>query len=202
MIQTGVGLRQLPSLIEAITTTRPGGLISIGTAGGLSPELHAGHLLLPLQVATENDEIFPVAPAWHARVCRQLDEYHIETGTVVSVADAVHQPRKKQQLYTHSGAVAVDMESAELARLASRHSIPFLVVRAIADPYDQTLPQSALAALTSRGDLHMAGLLAQLLRRPGEIANLIRLQANFRAAGQTLSTCCRTAGKQMCTPHP
>ena len=201
LLQTGIGPEQVRSISRIIMKRRPAGLISIGTAGGLTDTLAPGQLLLPIQVATDDGQLFPVASAWHARVCQRLVGHDIETGAIVSVARAVCRPRDKQQLQTSSGAVAVDMESAELALIAARHSIPFLVIRAVADPHDQHLPRSALAALTSRGDTHFAGLLGQLLRHPGDITGLIRLSSNFRAASRTLDACCRAAGKQMSSPE-
>jgi len=199
-LQTGVGPGPVRSAAGAIRAARPAGLISIGTAGGLRPGLGPGHLLLPARNTTEQGEVFPVTPAWHARICNCLADHVVETGTILSVDQAVRNPRDKQRLAAHSGAVALDMESAELARIAAQNAIPFLVVRTIADPHDQPLPLAAVAALSSRGDLQIAALLGRLLRRPGEIAALIRLQANFRVAGKMLATCCREAGAQMCNP--
>jgi len=184
-------------------TRKPAGLISIGTAGGLNTQLQPGHLLLPSCVTTDTGEVFPVTSAWHARVHQRLTDHdiEIENSAIVSVVRAVRLPGDKRQLAENTGAVAVDMESAELARIAARLSIPFLILRTIADPVDQSLPLSAIAALTSHGELHIAGLLRQLLRRPGEIAGLIRLNSNFRAACRKLDTCCRVAGEEMCTPN-
>lgn len=199
-LQTGVGPGPVRQMAGAIRAGKPAGLISIGTAGGLHSGLRPGHLLLPARVTTEHGEVFPVTPAWHARICDCLVDHVIETGTIVSVGRAVRNPRDKQQLAAQSGAVAVDMESAELARIAAQNTIPFLVMRTVADAHDQPLPQVAVAALSSSGDLRIAALLGRLLRRPGEIAALIRLQANFRTAGTMLAACCRAAGTQMCNP--
>ncbi len=200
LLKTGIGPEQVRSIAGDIRLRRPAGLISIGTAGGLTRELSPGRLLLPNHVVTENGQVFPVTSPWHTRVCQRLDEQGIETGAIVSVARPVRRPGDKQHLQSSTGAVAVDMESAELARIALQHSIPFLVVRAVVDPLDQPLARSAIAALTSRGDLHIAGLLGQLLRHPGEITSLIRLNVNFQAACRTLDACCRTAGEQMSFP--
>lgn len=199
LLQTGIGPVQVRSMTETIVAVKPAGLISFGTAGGLAADLPAGRLLLPLHVAAEDGQVFSVAKAWHARVCKRFADQDMETGNMVSISQPARDPQHKQKLQTRTGAVAVDMESAELARIALHLSIPFLVVRAIADPHDQALPRAALAALTDRGELHISGLLGQLLRRPGEIAALLRLSANFRAASRTLNACCRTAGEQMCT---
>jgi len=200
--QTGIGPEQVRSRTEAMLAVKPAGLISIGTAGGLTADQPPGRLLMPLSVTTEDGQVFSITPAWHTRVCAQLAVQDPETGCLVSVSQPACDSQNKQQLQVRTGAVAVDMESAELARLALLHSIPFLVIRVVADPYDQPLPRSAIAALTNRGDMHLAGLLGQLLRRPGEITGLLRLNNNFRAASRSLEACCRAAGKQICDPDP
>ncbi len=200
LLQTGVGPAQVRSIAEVIAADRPAGLVSIGTAGGLSTELPPGRLLLPLSVITEDGQAFQVTPAWHTSLHQRLTGHDIETGSIVSVSRALRYPHDKQGLNARTGAIAVDMESAELARIAAHHSIPFLIMRVVADPYDQPLPLAALAALTRHGGLHIAGLLGHLLRRPGEITALIRLNTNFRTACQTLKACCRMAGEQICNP--
>ena len=186
----------------AIVAARPAGLISIGTAGGLTANLPPGRLLLPLRVVAEDGQFFQITKTWHTRVCEQLTHQDLETGHMVSISQPARNLQDKQKLQSRTGAVAVDMESVELARIALRHSIPFLVIRAVADPHDQPLPHSAIAALTSRGEMRIARLLGQLLRRPGEIAGLLRLNTNFRAASRSLDACCRSSAKQICNPDP
>jgi adenosylhomocysteine nucleosidase len=200
LLQTGIGPAQILSIPRDIWTNRPAGLISIGTAGGLSGELAPGQLLLPLQVGAEDGQVFSISSAWHARVCQRLDKHNIETGMLTSVSNAVRLPRDKQLLQAKTGAVAVDMESAALARIAHHNSIPFLVVRAVADPHDQQIPSSAMTALTVRGDTRIAGLLSQLLLHPREISGMLRLRSNFHAAGRSLDACCREAGEEISCP--
>lgn len=200
-LQTGIGPEQVQMMSERIMRDRPAGLVSIGTSGGLSPALLPGRLLLPMSVVSEDGQMFSVADEWHARVHRQLDGQNVETGTIASVAQALRSPDEKRRLQARSGAVAVDMESGALARIAADYSIPFLVVRAIADPHDAELPSSALAALTVRGDIDLARLLGCLLRRPGDLLGLARLGVNFRAADRTLDACCRAARAELCDPR-
>ncbi len=201
LLQTGVGPVQVQLMAQSIGRAKPVGLISLGTAGGLAAGLPPGQLLLPRQVSTQDGPVYRVAHAWHTRVCRQFNGHEIETGSMLSVDRPAHGVLDKQELHARTGAVTVDMESAELARIAADLSIPFLIVRAVADPHDQPLPRSAAAALTARGELNTFGLLRQLLVRPTDIPGLLRLNTNFRAAGRTLRNCWRVAGEQICSPN-
>jgi len=57
----------------------------------------------------------------------------------------------KAALHARSGAVAVDLEARSVAGAASRAGLPFLVIRAIADPAEHDLPPAASARLKPDG---------------------------------------------------
>jgi nucleoside phosphorylase len=99
-------------------------------------------------------------------------------GANAPVADA----EEKAALFASSGAAAVDMESAIVARIAQRQRIPFAILRVILDPADRSLPSVALKALGPEGTIDFAGLLVGLLARPGQIFPLLRLAQDARRA--------------------
>ena len=61
-----------------------------------------------------------------------------------------------------SGAVAVDMESAAVARITSEAGVPFACLRAISDDADTYLPESLLAVL-EHGGVRPARLMAAIV---------------------------------------
>ena len=63
----------------------------------------------------------------------------------------------KRALFEATGAQAVDMESHEVAAVAAAAGLPFLVIRALADPYDQVIPQVAREALRPDGRVRLQG---------------------------------------------
>lgn len=99
---------------------------------------------------------------------------------------------QKSELRRRTGAVAADMESHGVARAAARRSVPFLVVRAVADPAERALPQSAVAGLDAAGTVRPLATLAAIAADPRQIAALFEvatdtltaLAALWRFAGQ------------------
>ncbi len=202
LVQTGIGADRIRATMPDILHRRPAGLVSIGVAGGLSAGLKPGAVLLPRKILAETGERFPVTMPWRDRVCADLAGTPIESGELISVAHAACTPADKRILAEQSGAVAVDMESAELARLARRHAIPFLVIRAVADPWNTRIPAAAGQALTVDGAIRWTALLTALLRQPADVGALLRLGIAFRSAARALDACGRQAGKSLCRPDP
>ena len=93
----------------------------------------------------------------------------------------------KKDLFTASGAAAVDMESLALARAASAAGLPFLALRAVADPAQRGLPSAALAPLTSDGRPQPHLVAGRLALRPWELPALMRLASDARRAERSLA---------------
>src|SRR5262249_60264974 len=70
------------------------------------------------------------------------------------------------------GGAAVDMESPAGAGEAVAAGLPFLVIRAIADPAGRALPAAALAGLAPDGSARPWAVLLSLLRRPPQLIGL------------------------------
>jgi adenosylhomocysteine nucleosidase len=93
----------------------------------------------------------------------------------------------KSALFATSGSVAVDMESAIVARAAERHGLPFAILRVIADPAHRPLPSSALVAMRADGEVDLAAVLGALVRNPHELPALLRLAVDSREAFSVLA---------------
>lgn len=66
-----------------------------------------------------------------ARQARLNGNLHI--GTIATGDQVIFQDRRKQWLYRHFGALAVENEGAAIAQVAHCHGLPWLVIRAISD---------------------------------------------------------------------
>jgi adenosylhomocysteine nucleosidase len=108
----------------------------------------------------------------------------------------------KAELFTATGAVAVDMESAIVARIAQCHNVPFAILRVIADPAGRSLPSSALNAVGPDGEFDVAGLLARLIANPGQLFALARLAADARRAFSVLKRARATLGADFASLDP
>ncbi len=78
--------------------------------------------------------------------------------------------------------------------------MPFMAIRAIADPLDLKIPVSVLNAIDELGRLRLLHLLGSLARNPAELFCLGRLGRTFFAARKTLATVARLAGSHFLAP--
>jgi adenosylhomocysteine nucleosidase len=97
----------------------------------------------------------------------------------------VSDPDDKSALAVSSGAIAVDMESAAIARVATEAGLPFVVLRVVADDAADALPDKVESLVTDDGRTRLRGLLNFVLA-PAEFARLIRLAQRSQRARKVL----------------
>lgn len=187
ILQTGIGPLDVDRLVTQLRAADATALVSIGTCGGLAPDLSAGTIVLPAAVARPGTEDRPVASAWHARASATLAvEHAIECGRLISTTRILSTPEDKARAHEGTGAVAVDMESADLAEAAQRIDIPFLVARVVIDAWKEVVPASVMAGIDRAGNATPARMLRAMLARPADVPDLIRLGQRLRSANATL----------------
>lgn len=189
ILQTGIGPSQARKAAKKIVEIRPRALISTGLAGALSPAIRPGGLILAHEVrfpgAPEGPGLRP-APKLLATARAAIGGSRISTstGVLLTVDQPVYRPRDKASLAVATGAIAVDMESAEILRIAAEYSLPTLVLRGISDGARDSLPVLGPHDPASlRGQI---GIAAQALRSPRKVRNLISVAQGSRRALKTL----------------
>ena len=156
-------------------------LISFGIAGGLAPHLRSGDVVLSGEVIGQDRR-------WRAneRIQKEVKDLARRIGAaegpVLGAGDLLATEDSKAQAWRDTGALAVDMESAIVARVAEAAGIPFLVLRTIADPATRELPPAALIPLSQDGTPALTRVLGEVLRRPRQIAALFGLARETRQA--------------------
>ena len=164
-------------------------------AAAIAQHLQPGHLVLAEQIHGEDDQFHPTDTAWRTRLAEGLPANLTMASGIIRESRRVLGTRtEKAALQQKTGALAVDMESGAIARTAGSHQLPFLAVRAIADPAGMDFPAAVTRSLNPRGDVRMIELLGHLARRPGQIPDLIRLGQAFGAAMHTLHQVRQHAG--------
>ena len=165
-------------------------LISWGCAGALSAGLQSGDLVLADTLITAEGETIAVNADWHRHVKALLQEskpkFIIHCGSLLESKTLVTTSRAKQHKHHKTKAIVLDMESVAIAKVAQHHALPFLAIRAIADPVTMDLPQAVSHALNQQGDVELGKLLSYLLWHPSELKMLITLGQHFNAAKKTL----------------
>ncbi len=154
-------------------------LVSFGVAGGLDPAMRPGTILVPREVLTDAERL-PTDQTLGRRLGTPSPIILFGADSIVSSAAA------KTELFTATRAVAVDMESGAIARVAARHGIPFAVLRAICDPAEHDLPPAALVLPDRHGAIMLRRIFHSILTQPRQLRSLPALAANAMAARRAL----------------
>ena len=170
-------------LLEAGATA----LVSWGVAAGLDPELRTGSLLLPERVIGTDGATYRVTAWWHADLCRRVPpRIAVHTGPLAEANGLLQTAREKRALFEQHGAIAADMESAALARVAGARGVPFVVVRVVADPAGRRVPGWAGSLIDGTGKLRTSRAIGATLAHPGDWPALVVLALQFRTARRLL----------------
>jgi nucleoside phosphorylase len=160
----------LRASLKAALQRGASGVISFGTAGGLAPDLKTGDFVVASAIVKDQARLF-TDPVWSETLLRKV---RARQGEIASVDDPVAHAADKRTLRGRTG-------------VALEQAVPFVACRVILDPAERTLPASALAGFRRDGTLNVAAVLASLLRRPGDLPDLLRVAAEARAARTALA---------------
>lgn len=165
-------------------------VISTGFAGALR-DLSIGTLVVGEDVLDEPFAIPPKAPLvcdaeWVAKLSA-LSGRSIPVpvgGRFATVPRVLTRSEEKQQLAAATGAMAVDMESGSIGRVANEFGVPFLIIRTISDGMGEDLPMDFNLFQTPSG---WATGLWQCLGSPRIWKGLYRLYRQSREAALQLT---------------
>jgi len=155
----GIGARLLP----AISAEGISGVIAAGIAGGLSPELGIGDVVV--------DELSAPLP----RVPGQVGKIHTSRQLAAT-------PEEKAHVFRQTGALAVEMENTAVREWAAKFKIAYCGIRGISDTAQQSLDPAMVSLVDEVGGVRTGKLATFLLANPGKIPTLHRLGTDAKAA--------------------
>jgi 4-hydroxy-3-methylbut-2-en-1-yl diphosphate reductase len=140
----GMGLARVHQWLPRLEALAPDAVVVAGLAGGLSPELQAGDVIVASEVrdVTGRTVMRAAAPLVAELRARGL---RVHAGPMVSTDHIVNGPERA--LLAKTGALAVDMESAAIVRSLKASGVPVAVVRVIVDTAHA--PLNRLSTVTS-----------------------------------------------------
>jgi hopanoid-associated phosphorylase len=166
-------------------------LLSFGMAGGLREDLTPGALLIASSVIGPEGQVFETSKPWLERVLASLGE-EATTATIAGSDKVVTTPAAKRNLAEKWNAALVDMESHAVAAAAEEDGIPFLAIRAVADPAGRAIPAWVTGHISENGTPSYGAILAGLAAHPWELSGLLRLKSDSNRALLSLR---RVAGR-------
>ncbi|MDD3288237.1 MAG: phosphorylase [Alphaproteobacteria bacterium] len=154
-------------------------LLSFGTAGGISPDLPVGSIVIGAAVVSDKGR-WECDREWGAEIPNSYSG--AIWGSDVVIANAFD----KAMIFGNSGCLAADMESHCIAEVAVANKIPFSVVRIVTDTFSMSLPPVAMVPFNEDGTVNGMGVAISLLKHPLQMPNVIRLGLNTGKAMKKL----------------
>ena len=170
-------------------------LLSFGTAGGLKPDSIPGTVIVADKVIEPGGRTFATSAPWCERLRKALEDGDAIRVAPLAGSDSVAATvAAKRALGEDGSAIGVDMESHAVAAAADGAGIPFLAVRAIADPLGRAIPNWVLSGITEEGSVDHGAVIAGLLGNPWDLPALIGLAGESAKAIRSLRRVARRAG--------
>jgi nucleoside phosphorylase len=193
---TGIGRKNAEkSVRDFLSVNSPKLVLTCGFAGGLNPDLKLG------------DVVFEIDPfSSRSRGNETQTKKNLETPHVVSynldekLPAAGAKPAKffcadritttvaeKKKLRAETGADAVEMESEAIQAFCRERGIPCATVRVISDTANEDLPLDFNRLFKPDMSLDYSKLTLAILKSPGKIGALLKLQKQTRFAAEQLA---------------
>lgn len=158
-------------------------LVGAGAAGALVPSLKAGDIVVADRVVDSNGECPLPDPDWVSRAVA----LGAIRATIVTVPQPTCSSKEKRETAVRFGisdstVAVIDMESAAWARAAASRGVPYVIIRAVSDTFEEELPGFLSDCLSSEGSVDRAAVARRLILHPGALPTLLRARGRVRAA--------------------
>lgn len=182
-VLTGMGQEHALKAAQRFLAEKPEICVSTGLAGALRNEYRPGDIVAARLVSEVGE---PVAVASHGELLSTAVDCGARRIERLATSKAlVTRTEEKQRLSNQ--AEAVEMESYTILAEAARHGVPGIAVRAVSDAADFDLPFDLARATDARGQIRVANVLSQVLRRPTGLPSLLKLARDCRLASRRLA---------------
>lgn len=187
LAMTGDGVARASASVSFLLRESPLSLlIGAGAAGALVPSLCAGEVLVATRVVDESGD----APAPHPDYVSRAVALGAKPATFVTLAGLLCSSKEKEDMASRFGVsdsapAVVDTESAAWARAAASRGVPFLLLRAVSDTFEEDLPGFLASCLDEDGSVDRAAVARRLIFHPAALPPLLRARKRVRegAAG-------------------
>lgn len=191
MVRSGMGRKAMArATTYCLSNFKPSLCLNIGYAGGTTPYLSPGDLVVATTVIdAASGEKFNSAPdlVEKAKEIGKKSDIKTVAESIVTVDKIVKTPHDKAFLGTEHGVIALDMESASFMEACKIAKCPCIVVRAILDSLDTVVPDLA-DAMHDNGKLCLPQMAGHLISKPKDILSLPKMGYCATKARETLAT--------------
>lgn len=172
---TGMGRKNASEAIRAaLPIVQPSLVLTCGFAGGLNPKYPLGTVLFEEDYGTG--------------LGTELTERGCITGSFYCAKRVAVTAQEKYDLWTSTGADAVEMESSVIRTICKEFKIPSATVRVILDDAHLDLPLDFNALMTSEDKINYGKLAWAVMTSPHKIPALVDFQRQTILASQKLAS--------------
>lgn len=190
LLITGMGVERMKKGLEqALAQKKPSTILYVGYAGGCSPIAGLGTLVLAKKIVYEKEGEFFLSDERLLDKAKKLcgeKKWSCQVGGLVTVDRVVSSPHEKADLGALHEALALDMEAAALASVATRRGIPFLVAKAVLDPMEMALPNLE-NCIEPTGEAKPFAIAEHLFKTPSDLMKFPQIQYHASQARETLA---------------
>ncbi len=198
---SGMGLDNALCAARRLIGQGAGALVSIGVSGGLDPGISSGGLVAADRFLHLDGGVFQEICHPHAkgsaRAVKTLSaaRFSVRNGAVITAQGPALSAASKSALHRQSAALAVDMESAAVAKAAAEANIPVFALRVVCDPAAQSIPPDVFACLLPNGRIRYPALIRAISRKPALMIHLVRMGRQYHLSLQILQDAWRTLAR-------
>ncbi len=194
-VATGIGLKRGRAIARQALSALPEAelVIATGVVGALSGGLRPGDIVIADRAmraradSAHPEHVVPIDAATLDYCERTLQGAGLasSTGAILSSPRVIPNAAGKRVAKQHSGAIAVDMESAAIAAEAVARGIPFAIVRTVIDSLEDEIFGAEMA--DEEGRVKPLAAANYLVRNPGAFLKLPGMLRNLALATRSLA---------------
>ncbi len=175
-------------------------LISAGVAGGIRQGIHVGDLIVAERIGYTRQDDFDgdelqlesnfVCKKEIVQLARELSnglESKLHFGNLLTVDNVISQSSTKRKIGEQNSFLAVEMESAAVAEVASKKGVEFAAIRSISDDIDDDLHLDYDNMISDEGKVKVSSIALSVLKNPQKLALLSRLNKQTKSAAESLA---------------
>jgi adenosylhomocysteine nucleosidase len=183
MVESGPGCARARRATAALLDAHsPRWIVSTGFCGALVPDLKIGQIVVANEVVNASGDSLKIDLGMTSD-----DSHGLRVGRTLTVDRMVRSVKEKTNLSEMSQAIAVDMETFEIARLCQDRKTRFMAVRAVSDDLSGDLPSEVLTLVGETGSVRIGAVIGALWKRPGSYKDMWRLRENAILASEHLA---------------
>jgi adenosylhomocysteine nucleosidase len=186
-VATGEGSASAREGARALLDSAPVELLLVlGFAGGLSPALELGSLLVASRVLDGAGPAPEPDAVESARIARRCGARAATFYTSPRLLGTAGEKQDAWRRLRQDGPAAVDLETAAVGALARSRGTPYVALRAISDTAEESLPVPLERFVDGRGRIRRAALLREALLRPRLLRGLLLLRRRAALCSERL----------------